>query len=81
MYTVYVLKSITFNKLYIGYTEDLEKRIKDHNKGKTKSIKAYLPYVLVYEEKYADKTEARKRELFLKTGKGREFLAGILRVA
>jgi putative endonuclease len=51
---------------YIGYTRDLEKRLKEHNQGKTRSIKSKIPYKLVYFEKYESKTDARKREIRLK---------------
>ena len=74
LYLVYVIKSIPTSKLYIGYTDNIGKRLAEHNRGKVKSTKSYLPYRLVYKEEYSNKTEARKRELFLKTGKGREFI-------
>ena len=47
-------------------SEDLDKRLKEHNQGKTRSIKHKLPLELVYFEAYNDKTKARKRELELK---------------
>ena len=66
MFFVYVLGSISDNTTYIGCTEDLEKRINEHNQGKTKSIKHKLPLELVYYEAYNSKTMARKREIQLK---------------
>lgn len=78
MYYVYVLKSINSDKLYTGFTENLENRIIKHNKGDVRSTKAYIPYQLVYKEEYQNKTEARKREIFLKSGQGRKFLKGVL---
>ena len=66
MYYVYVLKSKVDGTTYIGYTEDVEKRLKEHNSGGTKSIKHKIPLELVYTEEYESKTEARKRELRLK---------------
>jgi len=78
MWKVYVLKSLTNGRLYTGYSESLEDRIMLHNSGKVRSTKAYKPYALVYQEEFSDKTEARKRELFLKSGKGREFLRSFL---
>ena len=66
MFFVYVLRSISDNTTYIGCTEDLEKRINEHNQGKTKSIKHKLPLELVYYEAYNSKTMARKREIQLK---------------
>ena len=67
MFFVYVLKSLKDGTTYIGSTEDLDKRLKDHNQGKTKSIKHKLPMELVYYEAYKTKTLARKREIQLKT--------------
>ncbi|MFC1559573.1 GIY-YIG nuclease family protein [Candidatus Margulisiibacteriota bacterium] len=74
MYYVYILKSIAFNKIYIGYTDNLATRIKKHNTGSVRSTKAYRPYKLVYSEGYEDKKAARKRELFLKSGQGRKWI-------
>jgi len=66
MFFVYVLKSLKDHTTYTGYCEDLEKRVKDHNQGKTKSTKHKIPLKLVYYEAYITKTLARKRELELK---------------
>ncbi|HRH12247.1 MAG TPA: GIY-YIG nuclease family protein [Bacteroidia bacterium] len=63
---VYVLKSLKDGSTYIGYTSDLEKRLADHNKGKTKSIKHKIPLQIVYFEEFSNKIEAIKRELKLK---------------
>ena len=81
MYFVYVLKSRNFDRNYTGHTDNLEKRIEDHNKGKTRSIKAYLPFDLVYFETYKTRSEAVAREKFLKSGAGREFIKEILKNA
>jgi putative endonuclease len=66
MYYVYVLKSEVDKNLYIGYTDDLKRRIEEHNQGKTKSIKHRIPFGLIYYEAYKNKTDARKREIELK---------------
>jgi putative endonuclease len=66
MFFVYVLKSQIDGTTYIGCTEFLEKRIKEHNQGKTKSIKHKIPLDLVYYEAYLTKEQARKREIELK---------------
>ncbi|MCF6353208.1 MAG: GIY-YIG nuclease family protein [Cyclobacteriaceae bacterium] len=77
-YFVYILKSEVNGKTYTGYTSDLEQRIKEHNSGKTKSIKPYIPYKLIYSEILNSKEEAIKREKYLKSGIGREFIKSIL---
>ena len=74
MYFVYVIKSLKNGQLYKVFTQDLEVRLKQHNQGKTKSTKAYIPWVLVYFEKVEYRDEARKREKYLKSGIGRDFL-------
>ena len=74
MYTVYILKSIKNNFLYIGSTEDISKRIKLHNLGKVKSTQAYRPWELKEIRKFKTRGEAVKEELFLKTGQQKEIL-------
>ena len=48
MFTVYILESTQFGKLYTGLTDDLTNRLKKHNAGGVRSTKAYKPYKLVY---------------------------------
>ena len=75
MYYVYIIISLIDYKFYTGFTADLKKRLKEHNNGKTKSIKSRAPFKLIYYEAYLDKVNARKRELELKNnGQQREFL-------
>jgi putative endonuclease len=78
MFYIYILKNQNTGRHYVGYTEDVEIRLKAHNCGKVRSTKAYKPYDLIYTEKYKNKTEARKRENFLKSGKGREFIKSLV---
>jgi putative endonuclease len=59
---------------YIGYTTDLQSRIKDHNQGKNISTKKKKPWKLIYAELYLNKMDALGREKFLKSGSGRKFL-------
>lgn len=77
-YYVYVLNSLLSGKHYIGCTEDVLNRLNRHNEGKVRSTKAFKPYELLYVEEYNNKTEARKREIFLKTGYGRNVIKNIL---
>ncbi len=80
MFTVYVLYSVKFNQIYIGYTSDLTNRILSHNKLATKghTIK-YRPWVIVHTEEYGTKTEAIKRENYLKSTQGRKLAWKIIR--
>ncbi len=74
MVTVYVIESVNSSYRYVGITNNLKDRIKQHNLGQSLSTKPYAPYKIIYTEKYADYTTARKREGFLKSGVGRKFL-------
>ena len=69
-----VLYSDKLNKRYIGSTRDVKNRLKEHNSGKSKFTKADVPWKLIYKESYQSNQEARRRELFLKSGVGRKFL-------
>jgi putative endonuclease len=75
MYTVYVLYSESYNKIYIGFTSDLKARLLSHNELATKgwTIK-YRPWKLIYSEEYQDKKDAMKREKELKSYEGRIFI-------
>jgi putative endonuclease len=66
MFFVYILKSKKDKNLYIGYTPDLRKRLKEHNLGLVSSTKPRRPFYLVYYEAYASKQDAVKREHNLK---------------
>ena len=74
MFFVYVLRSEVDGRLYKGMTDNLDRRLKEHNSGKMKSTKGYVPWHLVYSEVFDSRQEARLREVFLKSGIGREFL-------
>lgn len=74
MIFIYVIKSKEKKFRYVGITNDYKRRFQEHNQGKNKSTKFYLPFDLICLEEYSDYIEARKREKFLKSGKGREFL-------
>ena len=78
MYIIYVIKSEVDNRLYVGFTENIERRIKEHNSGKTRSTKGYIPWVIVYKEEINERSLARQREKYLKSGCGKEFLKKIL---
>jgi len=67
MHYLYILQSIKDNGFYIGITENIEKRLKDHNYGKTKSTKNRRPFRLIYSEQFNNRLEARTREIELKT--------------
>lgn len=66
MHYVYVIKSTKSDLLYIGYTANLVKRLKEHNSGLSSHTKKYMPWKIVYFEGYANETIAKDREKKLK---------------
>jgi putative endonuclease len=70
MYYLYILKSIRAGRFYTGVTKNIEERLKNHNKGGTKSTKPFKPWKIVYKEDFTDKKLAFKREHYLKSPKG-----------
>ncbi len=74
-YVVYVLLSKKFNKTYTGFTSNLIERFKSHNSlGKKGYTIRYRPWFVIHVETFNSKVEARKRELFLKSGQGRVWI-------
>lgn len=78
-YYVYILKSVKKDWLYVGVTSDLRKRFKEHNAGKSMSTKAYIPLELIFYEAYRNLKDAKRRELYFKTSKGKTTLRSMLR--
>ena len=73
-YYVYVIKSVNSDYTYTWMTNDIERRLKEHNLWKTKSNKKYKPFELIYLEEVDNSLEARKRELYLKWWNWRKWL-------
>ncbi|RQP18680.1 MAG: GIY-YIG nuclease family protein [Parapedobacter sp.] len=79
MFTVYVLHSEKYGKIYIGYTSNLQERLKSHNElGKKGWTVKFRPWTLVYSETYGSKAEAIHREKQLKSAKGRQFIRNLI---
>ena len=78
MYHVYILRSAVSGRRYIGVTIDLERRLKDHNRGKDRSVRGRGPFELVWSEAYASRIEAYRRERQIKRFKGGEALQRLL---
>jgi len=73
-YYTYILKSKKDNKLYTGFTNDLRKRLLQHNTGKSLYTKGRGPFEIIYYEACLLEEKARSRELFLKSGMGKRYL-------
>ncbi len=74
MFYAYVLKSVSYKTHYYGSTEDLERRINEHNSGKMKYTKGRRPWVLHYYEVFETRSEALRREKFFKSIDGYLYL-------
>ncbi len=70
MWFVYILKSQKTKKHYIGFTDNLERRLGEHNSGKTVSLKFHIPLELIYTERFDSREEACEREKKIKSYKG-----------
>jgi predicted GIY-YIG superfamily endonuclease len=78
MIEVYVIISIPSNEIYVGMALSAEKRLKEHNNGKNRYTKGLTPWRLFHIEYFPDWKEARKREKYLKSGVGKEFLRSLV---
>ncbi len=77
-YFVYILQSLKNQSLYIGYTSDLKRRFSQHNSGKNKATKPFIPYKLIFYEAFLNRIDAKHREEYLKSGFGRRSIKKML---
>ncbi len=77
MMVVYAIKSQIRNYIYVGMTSNLNERLRRHNKGYERTTKPYRPFELISSEVFATRAEARIKEMYLKSGIGKEFLKTI----
>ena len=74
MFCVYVVKSKIRKYIYVGLTNDLERRLEQHQNGWNKTTKPYRPFELIHAENFTIRPEARNREKYLKSGAGKEWI-------
>ena len=74
MFYVYALRSLTHGSRYIGSADNSEKRLAEHNAGKCRHTRGRRPWVLIHLEQFTSRSEAMKRERFLKSGQGGKLL-------
>ena len=79
MYFTYVLRSKKDSQLYTGSTNDLKRRLSEHNSAKVSSTKNRCPFELIYYEACMNEQDARTREKYLKTGMGKRYLKNRLK--
>ena len=79
MHCVYVLRSLTDDGFYIGYSANLRKRFEQHSQGNSFATSYRGSWKLIYYEAYLEQSDALGREKYLKSGAGRRFLQSQLR--
>ena len=70
----YIVYSLKLDKFYIGSTNNLERRLQDHNRGKSAFAKQGMPWEIKYFEEFNSRKEAYKRELEIKNRKDRNYI-------
>ena len=78
MITVYAILSEINGEIYVGISQDADKRLTEHNAGKNRYTKGLKPWKNLYRELQPDWESARKREKYLKSGVGKEFLKSLV---
>ena len=77
MYFVYIIKSLKDGRHYVGLTNNIDRRLIEHNKGKNQSTKNKRPWKLIHVEIIKNRKEARLLEKYFKSGYGRELIKEI----
>lgn len=75
---VYVLQSVSHDFIYVGITHDLNRRFNEHNTGRNTSTRPYAPFRLIFYEAYLNEQDAKRREKYFKTTKGKVTLKQML---
>ena len=78
MYFVYILQSLKDDRTYVGYTSDLDERLRRHNAGLVPATKHRIPLKLIYSEQFETVKEVKEREKYYKNGGGRRKMKQIL---
>lgn len=74
IYLSYILKSLVAQKTYVGHTDNLEKRLRMHNSGRTVFSSRYRPWIVIHSEEFDNEFDAIKREKYFKSAAGRRWL-------
>ena len=78
MYTTYILYSDSLNKYYVGSTNDVDRRLSEHNRKKGKFTDLGIPWKIVYSEVFDSAKQARNRELYIKSRKSRKYIEELI---
>lgn len=74
MYSVYALRSLKRNYIYVGISNDIVRRVRQHNRGYNKTTRPYRPFKLIYTRNFESRIMARNHEKYMKSGAGKELL-------
>ena len=77
MWYVHILKSLEYKKSYVGCTDNIARRLNEHNSGKSSYTRRFKPWEIIKTEKFKSYREARIREKFYKSGVGRQELKSL----
>lgn len=77
-YYLYVLQSESTGRYYVGYTKDLEERLRRHNGGRSQFTKARGPFTIVYVETYGSRAETMRREADIKRKKSLSYIRQLI---
>jgi putative endonuclease len=80
VFSLYILYSQTFDRFYIGSTDNLARRLQDHNAGNTPSTRPFRPWKIIYSESFSTLQEARSRERHIKSWKSRNYMISTLEI-
>ena len=75
---VYILRSLKHGRYYVGHTHDRTERLVKHNDGGSRSTKSGIPWEMIYTEEYQSKSEAMKRERYIKKQKSRKYIESLI---
>lgn len=78
MYYVYAIQSLSRNYIYVGLTDNVDRRFSEHQSGKNRTTKPYRPFKIIRIGSFETRLEARHREIYLKSGVGKEYLKSLV---
>ena len=80
LFYTYILFSEKLNKYYVGSTNDLARRLSDHNRGKTAFTKTGMPWIMQYAESFGTRKDAVSREMEIKKRKDRSYIERLIKL-
>ncbi len=78
LYFVYIIFSETLNRFYVGHSDDVDRRLTEHNTGRSRYTKAGMPWTLKHVEQYETRTAAMNREYEIKSRKSRKYISKLI---